>query len=211
MSIKNLDKFSTHVSNVVRPKAFQRTTHLDEVRVIHEYWEGLCSDASIPYRRDIDARALGAQIGSCMILDRISDDNATIRLAGHMIQRLVGFEITNLPLTVLFSQVGKTDLREMVKSMFDDRVPQFLDVTSERRFLKPGLTARMVFLPLLDMTGACSQALGVVSLTGSAKRPPYRFDITTVRAGQDPTTAMSQEHLGSHREHAKGAYLKVVK
>lgn len=213
MSLKNLDKFSGQFSNVVRPKAFQRTNDFDDVRGVCSYWESVRRDASVPYRRDIDARSLGAHIGSCMILDRICDDNASIRLAGHHVQGLVGFEITNLPLSVLFSQESKLRAREMMKSMFSHQSPQFLDVTSERKFLKPCLNARMAFLPLLDMTGACTQALGVVCVSGGVKRPPYRFEITSLRSEQVSNSGLSSgdKNFNSESTTIKGAYLKVVK
>ena len=146
------------------------------------YYDGLRRDGALPHRDQIDPRALGGVLENTFLVERIAQGMGRFRLAGMAVQDALGMEARNMPLTILFEPVARTQLTRVLEQVFTG--PTMLDITleAERAIGRPHLAGRMILLPLRDAKGAFHQIIGGFALSGTIGRAPRRFGITRLRA-----------------------------
>lgn len=155
-------------------RAAQETAGLATVRA---YWEALRQDGKIPHRADVDPRGLSGALDRVFLAERIGKGLAQIRLSGTRVNELSGMDVRGLPLSCLFQPDARTDLARLLEAVFTGPKAADLQMSARKKLGRPLLSARAVFLPLLDGAGDCTILLGCIGLTGEIGRAPRRFDI----------------------------------
>ncbi|MEY8839808.1 PAS domain-containing protein [Cribrihabitans sp. XS_ASV171] len=159
---------------------FRTGGSLSPIRQAEAYWTALRRDGSIPKRSQIDPRGIGNILANCFILERIAPGIARLRLAGQHMNALAGMEVRGMPLTALFTPQRRGEMGAILEHVFDTPAVAELSLTSEARFRRAMLDARMLLLPLRCEQGDISRALGVLVSEGDASRPPCRFGISRI-------------------------------
>lgn len=146
------------------------------------YYEGLRLNGALPHREQIDPSALGGVLENTFLVERIATGMGRFRLAGMAVQDVLGMEARNMPLSILFEPVARTQLARVLEQVFTG--PTMLDMTleAERAIGRPHLAGRMILLPLRDAKGAFHQIIGGFALSGTIGRAPRRFGITRMRS-----------------------------
>lgn len=178
-------------SNVVRPlqhggkgKLLQLADYevVQPDRVIGElrgYWEGLRQGRAIPARADVEPRGIRRALDYAFILERIAPGAARFRLAGRHLIDLMGMEVRGMPLCAFMNTSSRGRLSDVLESVF--RGPQIAEaeLDSPASYGRPGLTGRMVFLPLRSDLGDVTRALGCLIAEGEIGQGPRRFDLVS--------------------------------
>jgi len=146
------------------------------------YYDGLRLGGALPHRMQIDPNALGQVLANSFLIERIAPGMGRFRLAGMAVQDVLGLEARNMPLSILFEPVARSQLARVLEQVFTG--PTLLDLTleAERAIGRPQLAARMILLPLRGAKGAFHQILGGFALAGTTGRAPRRFGITRMRS-----------------------------
>lgn len=143
------------------------------------YWEGLRQGRAIPARADVEPRGIRRALDYAFILERIAPGAARFRLAGRHLIDLMGMEVRGMPLCAFMNTSSRGRLSDVLESVF--RGPQIAEVQldSPASYGRPGLTGRMIFLPLRSDLGDVTRALGCLVAEGEIGQGPRRFDLVS--------------------------------
>ncbi len=175
--------------------------YISEVRA---YWEALRDGRDLPYRSEIDPRGLERALEYTFVLERVAPQVARFRLAGMHLNDLMGMEVRGMPMTSLFTPKARAEIAETLEQVFTGPRTADLILTGETGFGKPGLSGRLLILPLRSDLGDVSRALGCLMSEGPVGRAPRRFDIVDC-ALEAITTAGNAGH-GSGRLRQMGGF-----
>lgn len=165
---------------------------------IRAYWEALRAGRVVPMRSQVNPRGLENALDRAVMLERVADGIARIRLAGSHATALMGMEVRGMPLSALVHPESRDDLAQALKAAFD--TPAVVEITLEaRRGLgRPALSGRMVILPLMSEDGRVDRALGYLGAEGVIGRTPRRFDITLTRLTRLHSDSADQAESRGH-------------
>lgn len=140
------------------------------------FWQALRgADGSLPERAHFDPRGISVLLGSTLLLERISQGEVRIRLAGMALHELLGMELRGMPLSALAVPTSRISLSERVARVFDTPAIARLNFSAEPGFARPACSARLLLLPMIGPSGAVDRALGALLFTGSLGRVPRRL------------------------------------
>lgn len=141
------------------------------------YWEGLRQGRAIPARADVEPSGIRRALDYAFILERIAPGAARFRLAGKHLIDLMGMEVRGMPLCSFLDTSSRGRLSDVLESVF--RGPQIAELVLESpaAYGRPGLTGRMLFLPLRSDLGDVTRALGCLVSEGEIGQGPRRFDL----------------------------------
>ena len=159
--------------------------HRQPTRVLAEmraYWSQLRRGRAIPTRAEIDPVGLAGTLHHAFILERIAPGAARFRLAGRHLIDLMGMEVRGMPLCSLLNAGSRGRLSDVVEAMFKGPQIAELDLVSPAGYARPGLTGKMLLLPLRSDLGDVTRALGCLATEGEIGTGPRRFDLEADRA-----------------------------
>ena len=147
---------------------------------VRAYWEALRKGRDVPVRSDIDPRGIENALEHAFIIERIAPGMARFRLAGMHLNDLMGMEVRGMPLTAMFSPVGRKRVAEALEACFNG--PNVVEMTleAESGIGKPPMTAKLLLLPLKSDLGDVNRAIGCLIADGQIGRTPRRFELRTV-------------------------------
>jgi hypothetical protein len=140
------------------------------------YWSSLRPGTGLPWRTDLEPRAMRFILGHSMIVDRVRPGTVRIRLGGRVMCDLMGMEVRGLPLRALFDLDTRSRAVTLVEEAFATPATLELELTSDGP--EGRIDARMLVLPLLDAEGRVTKALTCMALHGPACETPRRFALT---------------------------------
>jgi hypothetical protein len=193
------------------------------------YWKGMRRDGDVPRRSDIDPRGIEPLLSNAFIVERIAPGLARLRIAGSHLSDLMGMEVRGMPLSAFINAEHRDTLAHALVRMFDAPATLQMEISSKGRPGAPGLTGRLIVLPLRSDLGDVSRALGCLVTTGTPGRGPRRFDIdavhctdidlsTTAALRSAAHTPKAEEPLRGFAEHraaplakSERPYLRLVK
>lgn len=165
----------------------------DIVVQVCDYWTGLRRNGALPARDAIDAREISGALPYVFLAELVTPKVARIRIAGHQIEDLMGMDMRGMPLSVLFTSDGRTQLQDAIAQVTcGARV--MMALTAEDSFGLPQMSARMALLPLTDSTGRITRIMGVLDRNGEIGRRPRRFAMATQTIEADPTPISQPTH-----------------
>jgi hypothetical protein len=145
---------------------------------IEGYWQELrAASGGLPRRADLDASRIGAALPHAFILERAAGIGR-IRIAGQTLTTLLGTEARGIPLSVLFTAGARPGLQVLLDRCFE--APALIDmgIAFVPGPIRAPVTGRVLLLPLLDLDGMVTRALGGLLIDGPARTGPMRFDLT---------------------------------
>lgn len=156
---------------------------------VRAYWEALRGGRAAPYRSEVDPRGIERSLEHAFVLERIAPRVARFRLAGMLLNDLMGMEVRGMPFATLFTPAARQDVGFLLESIFAGPCTADLTLSGEGGFAKPPLAGRMVLLPLRSDLGDVSRILGCLATDGAIGRAPRRFDLVESLARPVAATA----------------------
>jgi hypothetical protein len=132
--------------------------HKDTIE-LYRYWDGLRAGRPAPDRAEISPAALGRLLPSVMLIERKSDGDTTLRLAGSRLCALRCRELRGEQLASMFVPVDRRNIQRIVSSVHGGGTVAVLDIEARTN---DGRTVEME-IALFPLTGTKAQALGIAS------------------------------------------------
>lgn len=145
---------------------------------IRAYWEALRGTADFPARDRIDPRGIAGALDQSFLIERVAPGIARFRLGGMRLAAVMGMDLRGMPISTLISAPDRDRFGRALEAVFAQ--PSILDarLEAERGYGRPPLAAKMMILPLGDLNGQPTLALGCVALEShDIGRSPRRFAI----------------------------------
>lgn len=146
------------------------------------YWRSLRAAGRLPRRRDVDPSRFEGALPHAFVLERAAPGVARLRVAGQGLGALLGVDARGLPLSAFFTPADRPSLRAWLDRCFDGPALVDLPVAAKRAF-RPALGGRLLLLPLLDVEGQVTRALGGIFLDGAVGRARVQLGLV-----EDATT-----------------------
>lgn len=144
---------------------------------IDAYWEALRGDRNVPLRSEVDPRGIDRALENAFILERIAPNVARFRLAGMVLNELMGMEVRGMPMTSLFLPEGRRRVTEILEHVFEEPAKARLRLVGEDVPGRHTMTGEIILLPLRSDLGDISRALGCLVTDGMIGKPPSRFTV----------------------------------
>lgn len=157
-------------------KLVNRSGSLDPLDHLWMYWNNLRDRAPVPARCDVRPAALGPALPHACVIERQIGGVPRFRVVGGLMNDLLGMDVRGMPVTSLFSVGLRARLSSAMDQVFEAPSVLTASVTSTGSYGAPGLSARLMFLPLMDQDNRISRALGGIALDGAIGVTPRRFD-----------------------------------
>lgn len=179
-----VDATGSDGENVLSLKEARKTTVAGVIGEIRAYWEALRAGRAVPLRSEVDPRGIERALEFAFVLERVAPGVARFRLAGMHLTDLMGMEVRGMPVTSFFAPQARHKVADLIEAAFQGPEVVELLLTAESGIGKPGLTARMVILPLKSDLGDVSRALGCLYAEGEIGRTPRRFEVTEAKTAR---------------------------
>lgn len=145
--------------------------------LLEGYWDGLSEGQSVPYRSQLDPRAIEAVLEYSFVLERIAPGVCRFRLAGNHLNELMGQEVRGMPATAMFQAESRKEISRMLEKVCSQACLMDVHLTAESGFGRGALQARLFLAPLLDDRGNVTRILGCLQSQGRIGRQPRRFSV----------------------------------
>lgn len=139
-----------------------------EIRLLHDYWQGLRDGRSVPYRAEIDPRDMRCNARNLFILEDLGNGNLRFRLAGTGLVEAFGMELRGMS----------------ARTLMEGRARESFAALIEETLAEPGIGyARLaaatgeddvwevLLLPLRSDFGAIDRVLGSLHPVSGRPRP----------------------------------------
>ena len=158
---------SREKGKVVRLSSYRHTGHYHLLNEVESYWEALRDGSLAPDRASVDPRGLERALDNIFFLEKLGYGAIRIRLAGRIVETMVGMDPRSLPFAALFDGDDREQLRNLIEGMLQK--PEVLTLrVREGAVHGPGrLNGAIILLPLRDEQGTICQALGCIQFDRS--------------------------------------------
>lgn len=161
---------------------FRNAEHFHLLNEVESYWEALRDGASLPFRDQIDPRGLERALDNVFYIERLGAGTVRFRLAGRLIEQLIGMDPRSMPFVSLFQGSERSPVRTLVEEAFNR--PQ---VVRMRLYSKGpngcstlDISGGLIILPLKDAQGTVSRALGCLQVDTKKDLSMRNFTMQTV-------------------------------
>lgn len=169
------------IGNVISMTNFKQDNDMQAPADVRAYWETLRRGQLVPYRSEVDPRAIENTLPYAFIGEKVAPGHVRLRIAGTHLTDLMGMEVRGMPLSALFDPTARKELSERLEQVLDSPAAVTMTLTGDSGFRRPELTARLVLLPMRNDLGDISRVLGCLESSGRTGRTPRRFVISEVR------------------------------
>ncbi len=197
---------------------------------MEDYWNSLRQGQTVPYRSDVDPRAVHQMLRNAFILQRLAPGLAKLRVSCSTLTDLQGIDMRGMPIRTIISEESREEFRDILDQVFTAPAVARLELTTSRGFRMTGKRASVLLMPLRSDSGAIDRVLGAISVVGAGRKGPTRFDLTEsllrdVRVDDDglaerlsarPVTladrqgAIASENVRAQSVPTKHAHLRLV-
>lgn len=145
---------------------------------MHEYWQSLRRNGSVPLRADVKPDAISKILDYSFLIERVAPGMARLRLAGQHMGDLMGMDLRGMPLCTVINQDSRKQMCKITETVF--RAPQIAEMKlfAQSAQGSPGTNGRMLLLPLKSDLDDVTRALGCLVSDGTRATKPQRFDLT---------------------------------
>ncbi|GLS87791.1 PAS domain-containing protein [Cypionkella aquatica] len=150
------------------------------LQVVRGYWEALRSSGGLPSRAQLDPRGMADCLDKVFLIEQIAPGLARFRLAGMLLNDLMGMDLRGMPLSALFEPVARTRMAQELDQVFQAQAILQIGLEAERSIGRPALSGQMLLLPLAGVADAPKVALGCLTTEGTIGRQPRRFALSGV-------------------------------
>lgn len=145
---------------------------------MEDYWNSLRRGNTVPYRSDVDPRAVQKMLRNAFILERLAPGMAKLRVSCSTLTSLQGMDMRGMPITSIISEESREEFREILDQVFTGPATARLDLSTSRGFRMNGKRASLLLMPLRSDSGEITRILGAVTVEGGGRIAPTRFDLT---------------------------------
>ena len=143
------------------------------LREVQSYWNSLRAARDVPFRSEIDPRALRSDLPHLFILERVSARNIRFRVAGTALSDAFGMELRGLNARMIMASVAARSFTALLEEVMDDPATGYARLTD---WTNETWVWEMNLLPLRSELGAVDRVLGCLQpLTdgqdGDSRRP----------------------------------------
>ena len=142
-----------------------------------DYWQGLRIGDTVPYRSDVDPRAVHQMLRNAFILERLAPGVAKLRVSCSTLSDLQGMDMRGMPITSIITEDSREEFREIVEQVFSSPATARLELSNSRGFNMKGTRATLLLMPLRSDSGEINRILGAVAVSGRENTGPTRFDL----------------------------------
>ena len=169
------------IGNVISMNSFKQDNDMQAPAEVRAYWETLRRGQLVPYRSEVDPRAIENTLPYAFIGEKVAPGHVRLRIAGTHLTDLMGMEVRGMPLSALFDPTARKQLSETLEQVFDGPAAVAMTLSGDTGFRRPELVARLVLLPMRNDLGDVSRVLGCLESSGRTGRTPRRFVISETR------------------------------
>lgn len=160
-----------YIVNSTRPDA----DHI--IEEMHNYWQGLRRNGSVPLRADVSADDIPTLLEYAFLIERLAPGMARFRLVGQHLIDLMGMELRGMPLCSLLNRDSRKRMCHVTETVF--RAPQIAELKlSSPAEERSGMKGTMLLLPLRSDLDDVTRALGCLVMKGTGGTRPQRLDLT---------------------------------
>ncbi|MFC3180421.1 PAS domain-containing protein [Cypionkella sinensis] len=151
---------------------------LAPLQQVRGYWEALRTQGGLPRRGQVDPRGMADCLDKVFLIEQIAPGLARFRLAGMVLNDLLGMDVRGMPLSSLFEPVARARIGDALDQVFAASASLDIWLEAERSLGRPALSGRMLLLPLAPVATEPRLALGCLVTEGALGRQPRRFAIS---------------------------------
>lgn len=145
--------------------------------LLHGYWEGLSEGNAVPFRSQLDPRAIESVLEYAFVLERIAPGVCRFRLAGRHLNDLMGQEVRGMPATALFEPESRNEIGKLLEQVCTRSALVKSTLQAPGGFGRTELPGQLFLAPLCDDRGQVTRVLGCLQSHGTIGRQPRRFSL----------------------------------
>jgi hypothetical protein len=142
------------------------------------YWERLRAGRIAPYRAEIDPRQFEGALENMFIIEKLSQDNMRIRLAGMKICEMMGMEVRGMQPGYMIDAADRERFERLLHVVMNE--PAVVELALEAPGRIGIYHASMLLMPLRSDFGDINRAMGGISGRGDMFAAPLTFGIREV-------------------------------
>lgn len=166
--------------DVVSLTTYRKNMVYNPIAEVEAYWEALRGVRVVPLRSEIDPRGIERALDNTFLLEKIAPGLARFRLAGRVLNDLVGMEVRGMPLTAMGTPAARETMRDCLNDLFEGPCSVQMHLHAPGGFGKGALEGELLMLPLKSDLGDISRAIGCLKVNGKIGRAPRRFEIVNI-------------------------------
>ncbi|SEP11531.1 hypothetical protein SAMN04490248_12625 [Salinihabitans flavidus] len=144
---------------------------------VEGYWDALREGRDMPLRSEVDPRGIQGALAHAFILERIAPGMTRIRVAGSVLNNVMGMEVRGMPFSALFTVGARKQLAALCDRVLTTPARARIALSAETGFGRGPLDGQLLLLPLRSDLGDISRMIGCLSLQGMVGTTSRRFDI----------------------------------
>lgn len=141
------------------------------VNGLHRRWAALTAPGQVPDRVLVTPEAIGVALPYAFIAERIAPGIARLRVAGRKVSDAMGGEARGMPLSYMFAPSARDEAGRALDRVFQAPATARLPLIMPRGLGRSALRGQMLLLPVADVTGQVTRALGAVVFEGDVTAP----------------------------------------
>ncbi|MEP5151794.1 PAS domain-containing protein [Planktotalea sp.] len=191
-----LDHTDAGTSNVVSIMRNAPLANFPGCRDLHAYWDALRGARIMPTRNEFDPRGVASTLSNTFIAEKIAPRVARIRVAGTVMNDVLGMDVRGMPLTSFFDPEARDVIAEATTEIFNNPSMVVLELTARVGITRKIIQGRMLLLPMSDEEGDVSRIAGCLDLPKGLNRKPRRFQVASLRSSNltgDPVRALPNQ------------------
>jgi hypothetical protein len=167
--------------NVLDMTPFLNTGRYAHLAEVEAYWHAKRPSGHLPARADLDPRGISGALDHCFIAERLDAGMFRLRLAGTVLNDLMGMEVRGMSPTALFAPHYEEQISALFEAVCARPAILQADVSATRGNVKPMLEGRLALWPLRDDDGFTTRLLGGLSYRGDIGRAPRALQVVSHR------------------------------
>jgi len=144
---------------------------------MEDYWNGLRRGNTVPYRSEVDPRAVQQMLRHAFILERLAPGVGKLRVSCGVLTDIQGMDMRGMPIAAIITEDSREEFREILEQVFSGPATARIDLTTTRGFRSRGKRASLLLMPLRSDTGEINRILGAITVDGDGRKAPTRFDL----------------------------------
>lgn len=152
----------------------QKPVVLDDITA---YWDSLRDGGDVPYRGDVDPRAIQKVLKNAFILERIAPGMARLRVSCNTLTDLMGMDMRGMPISSLMAHDSQENFGHILEDVFSGPAVGKLELSCSRGFGRSIVKAEILLLPLKNDKGEVNRILGAITCDSPIRNEPHRFEL----------------------------------
>ena len=175
--LAKIEKFHPSDNIIAFP---QRRRDLTSAEALAHLWSEHRPASGLPYRSDIKTDDIKPHLKHLFLFDRISPFDIAIKMHGHGLRDLFGYDLTGLPLSVVLTSSARLALRDIVSDMYMAQRAFNVTLLDKGTLFGRSLMANLSLFPLANYAGQPTNGIGVLRPNDNIRKKDYRFDIASI-------------------------------